>query len=351
MTMTTTMRGAAGGCVLATMLAAAGGAQAQDAAEKAAENAPDHPISDGGTYSVTLENDIFGDTDKDYTNGVRLDYITPRNDLPAFGRAARDNLGWLTDAEDWYMTFALGQNMYTPSDIGDPTPGRQERPYAGFLYGSIGVVADRGDRLDTIALDIGVVGPLAGSERSQKLVHDIFGYTKPLGWDAQLENEPAFRLLYERKDRYGYEIETPVFELGVDAAPHANVALGTVDTSAGLGFTVRLGQDLSDDYGPPRVRPAVGAPGFFNPDDGFSWYLFAGAEGRVIGRNIFLEGNTFGGGVDGVTINRFAADFQLGAAVRVLNAEIAYTHVLRTEEYQAQDGFAEFGSVNIRTKF
>ena len=99
-----------------------------------------------------------------------------------------------------------------------------------------------------------------------------------------------------------------------------------------------------------RVRPAVGGPGFFKSQDAFSWYLFAGAEGRAVGRNLFLEGNTFDQR-DGVTINRLVADFQLGAAVRVGPVEMSYTHVLRTEEYAAQDGFAEFGSINIRTAF
>lgn len=311
----------------------------------------DPPVSEGGTFSFTLENDIFGNADKDYTNGVRFDYITPRNDLPRLGRLARDNLGWLTAADDWYMIFALGQNMFTPSDITDPTPPREERPYAGFLYGSIGVAADRGDRLDTIALDVGLIGPLSGAEYTQKYIHDLFGYDKPVGWDEQLENEPAFRLLYERKYRYGYEVETPLWELGFDAAPHANLSLGTVDTSAGLGFTIRFGQDLADDYGPPRVRPAVGAPGFFRSDDGFGWYLFAGAEGRAVGRNLFLEGNTFGPGRDGVSVNRLQGDIQAGLSLRLWDVEVSYTHVLRTEEYKAQDGFAEFGSVNLRTKF
>ena len=57
-----------------------------------------------------FENDIFGGDDKDYTNGVRLDYLTPRNQIPLFARIARRNLTWLTDAEDWYATFGIGQN-------------------------------------------------------------------------------------------------------------------------------------------------------------------------------------------------------------------------------------------------
>ena len=81
-----------------------------------------------------------------------------------------------------------------------------------------------------------------------------------------------------------------------------------------------------------------------------SWYIFAGAEGRAVGRNLFLEGNTFDQR-DGVTVHHFVADVQVGAAVRLGPVEVAYTHVLRTEEYAAQDGPAEFGSINLRTQF
>lgn len=303
-----------------------------------------------GAFSFTFENDIVSGADRDYTNGVRLDYISPKNDLTLFGAAARENLGWLSGADAWYETFAVGQNIYTPSDITDPNPPPGERPYSGFLYGSYGLVADRGDQLDTIAIDIGVVGPPSLAEPTQKFVHELINSDKPMGWDNQLETEPAFRVIYERKYRYNYDFDLPVIDLGVDAAPHFNVALGTIDTSVGVGGTVRIGQDLGDDYGPPRVRPAVSSPGFFVNQDGFSWYLFAGAEARFVGRNLFLEGNTFGQ-QDGVTINRVVADLQVGAALQVGAVELSYTHVLRTEEFKAQDRMAEFGSLNIRTKF
>lgn len=306
--------------------------------------------SPGGTASITFENDLFGDEDRDYTNGVRLDYISARNDLPWVGRMARRNLRWLTDAEDWYMTYAIGQNMFTPTDIELTTPPRGERPYAGFLYGGIGLAADRGDRLDVIALEIGMVGPSALGEETQKLVHNIVGAAEPEGWDSQLQDEPGFRLTYERKFKFQRDVPLDILDLSVDFAPHFNMSLGTIDTSAGIGGTFRIGQELSDDYGPPRVRPAVSSPGFFRNTDGFSWYVFAGLEGRLVARNLFIEGNTYKG-VKGVDPSRFVGDLQLGAAVQLGNVEFAYTHVIRTQEYEIQDGLSEFGSLNLRMKF
>lgn len=315
-----------------------------------AQSLPALPVSEGGTYSFTFENDVFGGDDKDYTNGVRIDYVTPRNDLPVWARFARRNLGWLTDAGDWYATYALGQNMYTPRDISLETPPADDRPYAGFLYGSVGIAADGGHRLDTIALDFGVVGPAAQADHVQSIVHELIASPDPKGWEHQLENEPAFRLLYERKYRFLSRLDLGLFSLEADAAPNFSVALGNVDTSAGIGLTLRLGDRLADNYGPPRVRPAVAGPGFFQAAEGLGWYIFAGAEARLVGRNLFVEGNTFGG-VTGVDPERLVADFQAGLALQFKSVELTYTHVLRSPEFRGQEGFTEFGSLNLRFKF
>ncbi len=314
------------------------------------EARPEFPVSEGGTYSFTFENDIFGGEDKDYTNGVRLDYVSPRNDLPFWARFARRNLRWLTDADEWYATYGLGQNIYTPADISRRDPDPDDRPYAGFAYGSIGIAADRGDRLDTIALDLGVVGPAAQTDPVQSFVHRLIGADDPKGWDSQLRNEPAFRLLYERKYRFLYDFDLSLLNLEVDAAPNFSVALGNVDTSVGAGATVRIGDRLRDNYGPPRVRPAVAGPGFFDSTGGFGWYLFAGAEARLVGRNIFIEGNTFKDG-PGVDPERLIGDLQAGIALQYNRVELTYTHVLRSPELKGQDHFTQFGSVNLSFKF
>ncbi len=314
----------------------------------AAEETFAHPVSEGGTLGFTFENDIFGGTDQDYTNGIRIDYLSARNDLPLWGRLARSGLGWLTDANDWYVSYAVGQNLYTPGDISLVVPPADDRPYAGFLYGSFGIVADSGDQLDTIALDIGVVGPAALGEQTQSFVHEVIDAQEPNGWDFQLRNEPGFRLLWERKYRFLYDFEPGLFGLQVDAAPHFSMALGNVDTSGALGLTMRIGDRLEDNYGPPRIRPAVSGPGFFQPVNGFGWYFFASAEARAVGRNIFLQGNTFRDGVDGVDPRRLVGDFQAGIALQFEGVEVTYTQVFRTEEFKGQDGLAKFGSVHLR---
>ena len=314
--------------------------------------------NDRSTYSITWENDIFAGTDSDYTNGVRLSYLTPCNTHFLIDGWARHMLShFYGTAASWYGVYSLGQNIYTPEDIEDRNPGEGSRPYAGFLYGSVGVVIDRRagpwrkfDRLDTIALDLGIVGNASNAEHTQKVVHEIINDRKPMGWDDQLEDEIGVRLLFERKWRYMADAPMPFLPFEADVIPHIGLALGNVDTSAAGGVMLRFGDGLRHDYGPPRVRPGLAGPGFLNGDQEIGWNVFVGGEVRAVGRDIFLEGNTV---KDSASVDPFPfySDVQGGMAVQVGRAEMSFTYVLRSPQYEAQSGWAQFGSVNVRSQF
>ena len=118
-----------------------------------------------------------------------------------------------------------------------------DRPYAGFLYGGFGVAADRGDRLDTLALEVGVVGPSSQADRTQTLVHDVLGAQKPRGWPTPLEDEPGVRLVYERKWRFGADLPLPALDLSVDWAPSVTATwleVLVIDRSAASLIHTRL---------------------------------------------------------------------------------------------------------------
>jgi len=245
--------------------------------------------------------------------------------------------------------YSLGQNMYTPGDIKNPNLMVDDRPYAGWLYGGVGVISDTGQRLDSLELDIGVVGPASMAEPTQVYWHELIGSPKPQGWAYQLRNEPGVVLFYETKWRE--YIDFDIAGLGVDFTPHVGAALGNVYTHAAVGGTFRIGRDLPSDYGPPRIRPSLPGSGFFEPTKSFGWYLFFGAEGRAVARNIFLDGNTF---QDSHHVDKepFVADFQAGIAFTLgSSVRLAYTHVYRTEEFKTQKGSDQFGTVNMTVRF
>ena len=102
---------------------------------------------------------------------------------------------------------------------------------------------------------------------------------------------------------------------------------------------------------PPRVRPAMPGTGFFDtPDHEFSWYLFAGLDGRAIARNIFLDGNTFRDSHD-VDKKILVGDANVGLAIGYDDYRLSYTLNYRTKEFDGQDDPSIFGSISLTTRF
>lgn len=324
---------------------------------EAAENA-ERGFWDDATLSVVSENDLFGGTDRNYTNGLQITVVSgPERTLPLaelLGRILPNRYD--PDPGDprlWRTGLSLGHAMFTPEDISLVNPNPLDRPYAGWLYLESSLIsynpAVRG--LDTAALQVGIVGPAAGGEFVQTNWHQLIDGEEPRGWDSQLDNELAFVLRLERQRRSGAAQLGPV---QFDADLHYGAALGTLETSATLGFGVRLGTGLDGDYAPPpRLRPAPsGGMAFLEVERApFEWYFFAGASGRVIARDLFLDGNTFRGGPSVTDRRAIVGDLQGGLVMTAGRASVSFTYVHRTEEFAFQDGPSRFGAAAVTWRF
>lgn len=306
------------------------------------------PGSEQGTLSLVFENDLFYDTDRNYTNGVRAEWLSGPVRQPDWALDLARKFPIFPSDGTIRISYAAGQNMYTPSDITLVDPPLDDRPYAGWLYGSVGVIAENGRRLDQLELSVGVVGPASLAEQTQIFIHDITGSDDPNGWDTQLENEPGVLLIYQRSWRKF--VSESISGFMFDVTPHAGGALGNVFTHANAGVTMKFGRRLPLDYGTPRIQPSLPGSGFFIPRDGLGWYLFAGIKGRAVARNIFLDGNTFR---DSRSVDKvpFVGDFQFGFALTWQDVRLSYTHVLRSREFEEQDGRDDFGALSLSVRF
>jgi lipid A 3-O-deacylase len=310
----------------------------------------------GLTCSMQFENDFFGGgTDRHFTHGTRFNCLTQpiqwitnaATKLPWF--IEEDTLTHPENALKARASISIGQNIYTPEDITDPQLITEDRPYAGWLYLGFGLVANQGSkRYDKLELDIGVVGPLSFAEEVQKTWHSLLGLRKPEGWDNQLENEPGIDLFYEQARRLKKNMLS--YGLEYDVIHHFGGSLGNVFTYASAGLTLRIGPDLDEDFGPPRIQPSLPGGGFFRSKKGFNWYVFSGIEGRAVLYNIFLDGNTFS---DSHSVDKklWIGDLQAGIAIQVHRVRISYTQIYRTKEYHGQDRADSFGSLSISYQF
>lgn len=302
---------------------------------------------DKGIFNVVIENDIFADSDSDYTNGIRFAWLSSEENMPLLARRIANALPLAGDGNK-RISIAAGQSMFAPEDLSRRDLVAGDQPYAGWLYGSVGMVSDTGKTLDNVMLTLGVVGPLSLAEPSQKFVHHVVGSPQPNGWDNQLENEPGIVLTYERKWRSIYEISP--FGLSADVTPHAGINLGNINTDATVGATFRLGYDLPADYGPPRIRPSLPGSDFFVPTEELGGYLFTTIGERAVARNIFLDGNTF---TDSPSVDKknFVSTLQVGAAVTYGETRLSYTQVFMTKEYDTQKHPSVFGALTLSHRF
>lgn len=302
----------------------------------------------GSEIQLFIENDMWANTDRYYTNGIKFGVGVPFDLLQT--PAANVLRSFDPDnGDDVQVGLFFGQNMYTPRDITIAAAQPNDRPWAAWLY--LGGVAQRArnNRLDTVELDVGVVGPAALGEDIQKAWHRLIDTKQPKGWDNQGSSEPAFMISYLQKRRFGNEY--------ADMILHGGGSLGTVMTHARAGLTLRLGSRLTG-YGPDTIEPggamlhgtrAQGAKGF----QGTSWGVYAGVDHRLVGYNIFLDGPVFRDGPS-VERNRHVRDLSLGFSFRIDQLRFSWTRIHRSEEFRTAaggGGTQRFDSLNLGFEF
>ena len=301
-----------------------------------------------GFYSLQVENDLFGGgSDRFYTHGTELAYMRT-GPAPGWLTALGDALPVFEAGERSATGYAIGQKIFTPEDTRSVGLVADERPYAGWLYGTAtagSVVREAANTqvIDALSLTLGWVGPSSRADDVQREYHDLIGVDIPQGWENQLGDEPVLNIGFTRKWRqFGRFDGGPQWEI----SPHAGGALGNAYTYAAGGLMLRLGRDLRRDVGPPNISPGFPGAPYFAPNDGGNWYLFGGVEVRAVARNIFLDGNTFRDS-HSVDSKPLVADVQLGAAVQFGKVRLAISHVYRSREFEGQHEPVQYGGINL----
>lgn len=321
---------------------------------------------DAWTASVWFENDLFANTDSNYTNGVKLSLSSP--DVTQFKDANRfepwiglwvDRLPFIDQGanEDSLrsVTVSIGQKIFTPDDTQATQLIEDDRPYAGWLYIGTAFHTKTSTRLDTIELNLGMVGPASLAENSQNFIHELRDIPSAKGWDNQLDNEPAFALVYEQKRRF--RPRNLYGRFGYDLIGHVGASLGTVQTYASLGMEARLGWNIPADFGTSLIRPGGDTnapvdssdPRISDPE-GFSAHLFVATAGRYVVRDIFLDGNTFSSS-HSVDKKNTVGDLIYGVSFIYQGFKLSYAQVVRTREFELQESSHRFGSISLSFSF
>ena len=322
-----------------------------------------------GTLNLYFENDLFAETDQNYTNGLRVSLVSP--DLENFQQEFIDNpqlqqlFEWLNPKLERFhpdipgdvtdetvkssrrIVVSLGQTIYTPETIDATELLEDERPYAGWLYLGVAYHARNRNRLRTVGVNLGIVGPAAFGQEAQDLIHDLRGFSRFQGWDNQLENEPGVQLLYE----YKAKLISNTQGFGYDLITHYGGSFGNIAIYANAGAEVRAGWNIPDDFGTSALRPGGDNSA---PDgelrSGLGFHLFASSDVRLVAQDIFLDGNTFSNS-HSVAKEHLVADVALGASLVYDTFKLSFARVIRSKEFKGQPDNHNYGSLSLSWNF
>ncbi|BCX50228.1 conserved hypothetical protein [Haloferula helveola] len=330
------------------------------------------PLADDAGYlTFYLDNDLFGGSDRDYTNGARLSWISGSktvNELPQVQRWLRSLSGdpdsfrvfqGVTGFEDpdavvYNYGVSLTQLMFTPAN---PNPYAQppfQRRYAGWLGLGFSLHVKDDSILNSVEFSLGTTGSNAFAEETQDFIHDVRDIQKFNGWSNQIPSELTFDLSFIQKRRldlarFGYGI------IRVDGVGEWGARLGTFRTDAHLGGMFRIGYNLPPDFSDPRLSPTAYSHQYF--ESGFDydshWSVFGlfGAKLSGVAHDATLDGPLFHDFRTGIDRRPFVVEAYAGFGIRYRAVEFSYAHTWRTEEYRTQRGLAEFGTVSVRLRF
>jgi hypothetical protein len=310
-----------------------------------AESPPPDPSS---IVTVQLENDAFSvpSTDRYYTSGERLGYVTPTGDLPGpISWLGRQMFGEGTQR----LEIDVQQVIYTPvnTQLYDPNP--YDRPYAGQLSLRGSLIQDTTTMRSIIGVAGGVVGPDSLAQTVQNSFHTVIGNTTNNGWHYQLNNEPTLDFFGGRIWRKNIG-NIANGNINVQILPQISAQVGNTEIYAQAGGIVRFGEGLDSDFGPSLIQPQLSGTDAYTPTRPVVWYVFGGALGRIVAHDMLVQGNDFQSS-RGVALTPLQGDLEIGGALIIHGVRLSVTEVFTTPEFHNAAPAFQYGSVALSTRF
>lgn len=226
-------------------------------------------------FFLRWDNDMFVFKDYYYTQGAHFYFIHPG--------LRKNPLNYLLirfKNADNYFGLGIIQEIYTPKDVADTLINLVDRPYAGTLYLRSFIsssIPEKSIRL-TSQLDLGFLGPLAGAEQAQRIVHEWLGLEWPQGWGFQIENRPYinYNILLEKG-----LIQVPGI---MDITGTTRLRIGNIHDDFQLGGLFRLGR-MNNQFKGYRLSNKS-----YMENKDYQWYIFGGAKVSAVAFNATLMG-------------------------------------------------------------
>lgn len=182
---------------------------------------------------VGWENDVYLFSDREYTNGVKLEYgLYKKTYSPsALLLLALDTfLPAFRNPTQAYTGVSIQHSIYTPINLYSADTSYGERPYSAYALLS-NVASYTWDKSAlSFETSLGQLGPNAQGKYLQEKIHILTNSPIPQGWDSQIPKQNLYQLNTDWKLFFNKNI-------GIQTT----VKLGNLDTSISFGPIFRIG--------------------------------------------------------------------------------------------------------------
>lgn len=285
--------------------------------------------------TVTFDNDIFDNTDYYYTNGARIELVTPfagnsplNKILPGAGKNSINFSG-----------FSLQQNMYTPINPDAGEIQYNDRPFSAFL--TIGQFRESVNFQKKINLksevSFGVVGPASLGANVQSTIHDV----EPIGWQNQVKND--FVLSYALQLEKGL-----VSNQNIEVNATANGNIGTLFDKVGAGLFARAGSFI------PVYRGSLAAISEKKSKQPFQYWFFVRGNVEAVLFDATLQGGLFNNEnpyvISHSAMNRIVYGGSAGVAFYYKQVGVELENFYLSPEFEGARDF-RYGRVKLSATF
>lgn len=285
-------------------------------------------------------------SDQAYTNGLKFSYIYAQGQIPKWWTPSLDRLGLLQNKAKWAKInfgLSLGHQIFTPNNTHSADLNVSDRPYAAWLYLGFAISLKQKSIEHFLEIDLGTIGPSALGEQVQNGFHSAIGSNRTKGWRNGLKDEPTLQVFYQKRKK-------AALSENLDFVPYYGASLGNVIVGGHAGAMIRFGPRLPDDFGASRPSASDGnsfiSASAYPSGSKLSYYVFAGARGNYVNRNIFLDGNTYHES-HRVKKYPFTVETEIGFGLHFDYGAIIWRFVTKTPEFEERRELSSFASIGF----
>lgn len=305
---------------------------------------------EGGALAFYVENDsqyIGGPgTDRGYSNGLKASYIYAQGEIPYWSRKIVNRAGYVgrtIKESEVNFGLSLGHQIFTPEDTSSTELILDDRPYAGYLSLGFGVSLKRAFTEQFFVFEVGTVGPSARGEFVQNNFHKNMDMPIVRGWRNGLNDELILQAHFQQRVKY---LEMRFLDL----IPYYGLSLGNLLIGGHVGSLLRIGYNLPKTYGANRPSASNGS-NFISPSQidknlKTSVFLYGGVRSNLVGRNLFLDGNSFR---PSHRVSKHPVNFEteVGLGLQFDRFGLSWSLVTQSPEFRGRDRYNNFASLNL----